>query len=150
MELEAGLHMVSIPVQGADMSVDTLFPDGTTVRTWDPDTKSYVEATTIDPTKSYWVDVPSECTVTVSGTPLDGWTATLSAGWHMIGSLYGDPVGVETISADPSSALEGSSVYCWNPSTGRYDVATQIEQGKGYWVVLSEACELTVGTPGDQ
>ncbi len=148
VELSAGWNMVSVPVEAADMSVDAIFPDAEAVYWWNPATKSYTVPTTIEPEKSYWVAMTSADTVTVSGTLVAEWTDELAAGWNMAGSVYGDPVDVADLSDDPSGSVQTNAIYHWNPGTKSYDMATQIEQGLGYWMAATQSCELTMTASG--
>ena len=96
------------------------------------------------PKKSYWVAVTEDDTVTVSGTPVTEWTNTLAAGWNMVGSVYGASVDVNNIDGGGSGAVLKSAVYWWNPAGKSYDTASQIEEGRGYWLAATQACDLTV------
>ncbi len=147
LSLSAGWNMVSVPVTATDMSVDAIFADAEAVYTWNPGSKSYETPTSIDPKKSYWVAMTSPDTVTVTGTPVTEWTDTLTAGWNMAGSVYGDPVAVGDLQDDPAGSVQTNAIYHWNPGTKSYDVATQIEQGLGYWMAATATCDLTVTAP---
>jgi len=144
LDLQTGWNMVSVPVEADDMSVGAVFPDAEAVYWWNPATKSYTVPTTIEPEKSYWVATTSADTVTVSGTPVTEWTDELVAGWNMAGSVYGDPVAVDDLVDDPSGSVQTNAVYHWTPGEKSYDVASQIQQGLGYWMAATQGCDLTV------
>jgi len=72
------------------------------------------------------------------------WTDTLTTGWNMVGSVCGDPVDRNDLVVNPSGAVETNAIYRWNPATKSYDVATQIQQGVGYWMAATQGCDLTV------
>jgi len=148
ISLATGWNMVSVPVEADDMSVDAVFPDAEAVYTWNPTTKSYETPETIDPKRSYWVAVTSPDTVTVTGTPVTEWTDELTAGWNMVGSVYGDPVDRNDLVVDPPGALQTNAIYHGNPTAKSYDTASQIQQGIGYWMAATQGCELTMTAPG--
>ena len=54
---------------------------------------------------------------------------------------------VGDLSDVPSDALQEGTIYHWNATTKSYEIATHIEQGKGYWAACTDACDLTVGPP---
>ncbi|MBN1856610.1 MAG: SBBP repeat-containing protein [Dehalococcoidia bacterium] len=149
LELKTGWNMVSVPVDTGDTPAADVFDGSEAIYTWNPDSKSYGIPTTIEPEKGYWVAVTGENagTLTVTGMPKTDWTSTLSTGWNMIGSVYGDPVDVDDLDDDSSDALQKGAIYHWNPIAKSYDIATQIEQGLGYWAACTEGCTLTVGPP---
>ena len=43
----------------------------------------------------------------------------------------------------PARILD-SAVYWWDPTGKSYATADQIEEGKGYWIAATQACNLTV------
>ena len=147
LELKAGWNMVSVPIQARDMSSGTIFGSAEAVYWWNPVTKSYTIPTSIDPKKGYWVAVSSDQTVTVTGEPVENWTGSLSAGWNMIGSVSGDPIAVGNLDDVPADTVQDGAIYTWNPTGKCYSIASQIEEGKGYWAACTAACDLVVGPP---
>ena len=83
-------------------------------------------------------------TIGVFGNPITDWTKDLTGGWNMVGSVYGTPVGVNDLSDNPLGSVQTSAVYWWNHESKSYLTATQIEQGKGYWIAAAGDCELSV------
>jgi len=148
MTLSSGWNMVSVPVLGADMSAITIFAGADAVYEWNSDTLSYSIAETIEPQTGYWVASSSERTILVPGTPVADWTDSLAEGWNLIGSVHGDPVAVCDLADTPPETVQDDAIYHWNATTRSYEVATTIEQGKGYWATCIDACELTLGPPG--
>jgi len=146
IDLETGWNMVSVPLRldpDADAPGD-VFTGSVAVYTWDPTLKSYFTPLEIVPEVGYWVAMTAADTITVTGMPVTEWTDALAIGWNMCGSVHGASVAVGDLRDDPSSAVLDSAVYWWNPSSKSYNVATQIEEGKGYWVAATQACDLTV------
>jgi len=146
IEMQAGWNMVSVPlgIFPSNAAPADVFPDADAVYTWNPETKYYETPTTIDPKKSYWGAMTSADTVTVSGEFVTEWPDELTAGWNMAGSVYGDPVDVGDLSDDPAGSVQTNAIYHWNPGDKSYDVASQIEQGLGYWMAATQGCDLTV------
>jgi len=146
IEMQAGWNMVSVPlgIFPSNAAPADVFPDADAVYTWNPETKYYETPTTIDPKKSYWVAITSPETVTVSGIPVTTWTDTLIAGWNMAGSVHGSSVAVGDLQDDPGGSVQTNAIYHWNPVAKSYDVASEIEQGLGYWMAATQGCDLTV------
>jgi sugar lactone lactonase YvrE len=144
--LEAGWNMVSVPLTldpEADAPGD-VFPGNVAVYTWNPTSKSYEAPETIAPEVGYWVAMTTADTITVTGTPATEWTDALTTGWNMCGSVHGDPVDVDDLDDGGSGAVLKGAVYWWDPTGKSYSTASQIDQGKGYWIAATCACELTV------
>jgi len=146
LDLKTGWNMVSVPVVPADTSRAAVFPpaDVVAVYTWNPGTKSYEVPTNIAPEVGYWVAVTEPKTITVTGTPKTTWTSSLTTGWNMVGSVYGDPVAVGALVDDPSGSILDSAIYWWNPVSKSYETATSIVEGQGYWAATTQNCDLTM------
>ena len=128
------------------MATSAIFPDAT-VYEWNPDTKSYFPPPTIDPCKGYWVAVSTDQVVTVEGTPVFSWIDdTISAGWNMVGSIFGQSPGIASPKDNPPGSVQGFG-YTWDPLTKSYVPTTTIEPGKGYWLAASQDCTLTLAPP---
>jgi hypothetical protein len=145
LQLCPGWNMVSVPVQAADMSTQSIFPGVLAVYAWNPQSKSYASPATIEPWRGYRVAVSAAASVTISGTPVANWTTGLSQGWNMIGSAYGDPRGTGSLTTDTTpDPLLRSAVYTWNPTSKTYGVTSSIEQGRGHWLAATAACQVTL------
>ena len=79
--------------------------------------------------------------------PVTEWTSGLTTGWNMCGSVCDASVNVGDLQDDPADAILDSAVYWWNPSSKSYGTASQVEQGKGYWVAATGDCNLTMTAP---
>jgi hypothetical protein len=143
LNLLTGWNLVSVPLV-IDPAHDTpaeVFAGAVAVYAWDADQKAYYTPLSIEPELGYWVAVTQETPITVYGAAVTTWTDTLSAGWNMIGSVYGNPVPVGDLVDNPPSLVV---IYSWNADSKSYETATEIEQGKGYWAAVTETCVLTV------
>jgi len=85
--------------------------------------------------------VMSDTIITVSGVPIYSWTAEMTAGWNLIGSVY-QAVDFSAPDTTPPGKVE-AFCYRWVPGTG-YILATTIEPGKGYWIAATGNCGLTL------
>lgn len=82
------------------------------------------------------------------GTPVTELTNhQLSAGWNMLDSVQGDAVDVGDLVVTGAGSIDDDAVYWWNATTGEFDLVTQFEQGKGYWVVASGDCTVSMTVP---
>ncbi|MBN1857371.1 MAG: S8 family serine peptidase [Dehalococcoidia bacterium] len=142
--LQPGWNMVSLPLVMPDMTVAEVFSGVDAVYMWDPQTKSYSQPVDIEPWRGYWVACSEETTFTWAGAPATTWTRTLSAGWNLIGSVYGASVDFEDPVDAPDDSVEGFA-YSWNPSSKSYVFGEQLDPGYGYWVAATSGCSLTVG-----
>jgi len=139
LELRAGWNMVSLPVEPEDPSAPSVL-DGVgfyQLVTWSG--SGYVSASEFEAGKGYWLLVLQETSVTVTGAPVRGVRLTLPPGWSMVGG--------------PNMEVAASEVFpgfyqlvTWSGSG--YASATSFEPGKGYWALVLEETEITLGSPG--
>ncbi|MCK4222490.1 MAG: hypothetical protein KAX25_06405, partial [Dehalococcoidia bacterium] len=141
--LKAGWNMVSVPVIPADTSVSSVFPGAEVVYTWDPITRSYYVPTDVEPEKGYWVAVIADTNITMTGVIVSTWTSSLTAGWNMIGSIYGKDVDFTDPYDNPDGSVQGFA-YWWDPSTRSYALTYTLESKKGYWAAATQNCQLTL------
>ncbi len=153
LALQEGWNMLSVPMTVGGNTVAEVFAGITpaSVCTWNAGAGSYDELTpesVMDPKKGYWVAVTAEDAglLTIGGIPVESWADTLSTGWHMIGSAYGASIPANTLQCTPPGSIDTTTVYWWNPE-GYYEPAGTIEQGKGFWVAVTQGCDLTVMAP---
>ena len=113
---------------------------------WNPEGFSYQQVTEFQLGQGYWLlDLAAEGEVLQLGLGLENsYQVDLKAGWNMIGSV----AGVYDFS-DPQDAPDGSiadySLFEWKAEGHSYQATTQIEEGKGYWVLCWNDCQLSVG-----
>ena len=137
----AGWSLVSVPLNSGT-SVE-LF--GTTAYRWNPVTGQYDMPTTIEPTKGYWVNLPSSRTVTDTGYEVttDVIIDISSKGWHQISAPWSYSKsaiqvvkGTETKSwADAAAAgWIRDDIYGYVATDGAYTTPSTIDPWYGYWV----------------
>ena len=98
----------------------------------------YIKTINILGGAGYWVYMPSNCSITVSGPALDNLSGyNLTAGWNMIGSP-GAPTSFNQIKGT-CNATKGP--YGYSTITG-YHVASTLGSGNGYLVYVSDSCTL--------
>ncbi|MCR4392628.1 MAG: carboxypeptidase regulatory-like domain-containing protein [Candidatus Acetothermia bacterium] len=133
----AGLYLVSTPV-AADAA-----PYGG--RAKHPVTGRWENVTTIEPIRGYWVELPANKTVTITGTPITAdVTIDLStADWHQISAPWPYPKtailvgrGSETKSWSDAVAAGwiGSVLWGFRATEGNYTPATTIDPWYGYYL----------------
>ncbi|MBI1802940.1 MAG: T9SS type A sorting domain-containing protein [Ignavibacteria bacterium] len=90
--------------------------------------------------RGYWVNFGSAQTLSYWGVPVTFLQVGVLAGWNMIGSLS-QPLDVTKITSNPEGIVQyGYFGY----QVGGYFVATQLEPGKGYWVMVSQNGQLNL------
>lgn len=127
----AGWNLISVPCQQADMSPTALF--GTNllgdVFGHDPGT-GYSTAATLVPGRGYWALFQADTTYTLTGTAAPTTTATVAAGWNLVGPMH---MGIlpDDVTAAGSAVLAPYYAY----TDGLFAPATALEPGQGYWVL---------------
>ena len=135
ISIVAGWNEISFSVIPSDTTFSSILSGVGTyeVYTWTGST--YVMPTNVIAGQAYWVFVPSNQTLTVSGTPVTSVTVSLSAGWTMIGSVNSQTI--------PASIFTGYfQLYIWTGTS--YQVATSISDSCGYWVFVENAQNVTL------
>lgn len=135
-------NMVSLAEGVADSSVHTLFPTALS-HAYSYNGTGYVIATSLAPTRGYWLKFNGDQVVSVTGTPSGGLSIPVTRGWNLIGS---SSVHVQTrnISSSPPGIVT-SQFFAYN---GAYVIATTIEPGKAYWVKVGQDGTLTLPSSG--
>jgi hypothetical protein len=150
IDLVTGWNMVSVPLklpEDGNTPADVFGGEIVAIYSWNPVGKSYGVPLTIEPELGYWVAVTEDKTITFTGMPVTEWESSLTTGWNMCGSVYGDPVLVTNLVDDPTPSIVRSAIYCWNPTGKCYDGATEIHEGMGHWVATTQNCSLTMCPP---
>jgi hypothetical protein len=131
MNLTAGWHMISLPVNPTDKRLKMLFPGAAVVYGYEQGT-GYVRVKPDDDMevgKGYWISLNTAKSYTLTGDLIPSHTHPVASnGWLMIGGCS-DPAQVIPYSCNISV------IYEYVPGTG-YKRVTDLEQGKGYWILL--------------
>lgn len=134
MNMNAGWNLISLPLTPDNSALPALFPDAEVAYGYEDG--GYVDAASLEPGKGYWVKVPADQTYTMEGQPFPGYTASLSSGWHLLGSV--------NTTSSPQVVPEGAMQVMYQYFDGSYRKVTQFSPGYGYWVGAEEACEFAV------
>ncbi len=134
MTLVAGWNLVSLPVVPANNSLTALFPSAVVAYKFVPGT-GYVNTTTLENGKAYWVNVPATVTDYVIGNAFASYSTAVTPPWEMLGSVYSP----DQVPVAHNGAV--NVVYSYNPGTGYVaSVGNMMQPSKGYWV------NMTTGT----
>ncbi len=170
--LKHGWNMVSIPVSkrglvdnmpnpttnqaGPFMVRDLTGCTITSIWQYSAASNQYVKPNVLDPMTGYWIEVSSDCQITISGSR-ESQTTRLGAGWNMISSRSSWDQ-INTAGPNPPPPAPGapqvinpprcnltSSIYNYDPTTNAYTTVTSstaLNDSKGYWVKVQQACQL--------
>ena len=136
MELYAGWNMVSLPVEPTDLTANSVL-DGVEyyqLVTWSG--SGYIDVTSFEGGRGYWLLVLQDFNVSVTGTPLSEVNLTLQPGWNMVGG--------------PNSTVSAANIFedyyqlvTWS-GTGYLD-SSEFEPGKGYWALVLVETDVSIG-----
>ena len=136
-EVLSGWNIIGRPLNVADSSVSTLYPDHepNSLFSWNG---SYQGGSEVARCTGYWLRFPAGATVPINGTSQSSCTINLIQGWNLIAGPSCD-VPIANID-DPSGVITGT-IFGWG---GNYFNATSINQGLGYWVNASGPGTITI------
>ncbi len=134
-DVTEGWNMISAPVQAADMSKTSLFPNS--VSSCFMYNNGYTTVNILETGPGYWLKFGSPQSVSISGSAVS-YNVSLLDGWNMIGPFHQD-VPVASISTIPSGIIT-SAFYAFSAG---YQTTNLLEPGKGYRVKTSQAGEMT-------
>lgn len=152
IELTAGWNLVSLNVTPSSDSVTDLLSGISGVKQLKTMTNSYIPSVnnvfntlqTLSPQTAYFVNMQSPATLVIPGEPLNPALnpIDLQTGWNFVPYLSQD-------AASPLVALSSISLMLqevrdldshWTGSSA--DTLHQMQPGKGYWVKVSQPCQL--------
>ncbi len=142
IHLSTGWNMISLPVQPPTTSWRELFPSAIEAYTYDPVAQTYYPVDELEIGRGYWLLSLADMDVSLSGVPVFSYTLSCGSGWNMVAAPM-VPTGF------PASAIETDPADVTLPPTFWFDGTTYIstpmlEPGKGYWLLLTSDCVLTV------
>ena len=138
-----GWNMVGLSVGVEDENVSIIFPEAINETLYSFD-GSYILEENLVNGQGYWLRFDNAGSTTISGTPINELTITLSEGWNMISGIS-FPVSVDFI-IDPSGLIIPGTVYGFN---GSYFSESTIETGYGYWLRSVSDGEITLSESGN-
>jgi len=83
----------------------------------------------------FWVFAMNEFTSEIGGIPITSISIPVYRGWNLIGSISSDSI---TYHTDPSGIMLTDMIFEWSCETGAYQLASEIESGKGYWIFCTQ------------
>ena len=142
INLKPGWNMFSVPVNTSLNVNDIKTQCGTTNPVWhyNPSSSLYESVTQVQPGYGYWLKVSNNCYIQVSGNNIES-LPELKAGWNQVGALS-QSVNFNDVKGN-CNVLGGPWKY--NPVTLRYELASTLDPSYGYWVRVSNNCNLNAG-----
>jgi hypothetical protein len=140
--LLSGWNLVSLPVLPADLTPAANFPGAVNVFSYL--TGTYATPVNLQRGEGYWALYGSAATQPLSGESFDNTSLTASTGgrWYLIGSATANvPVSTD-LTTSPSGQI-ASGPFEWTGSA--YTTPTNLEPGKGYWVLLTGPATINIG-----
>ena len=135
-ELSPGWSMVSVPMEGLDLALNSLFPDAISAFAF---ADGYQPVTELVPCQGYWLNLENGGRYQLLGKGVDECSPALPAGWSIVGVPWGGATQAQ-IGQDPAAILV--SVFGFS---GGYQTVQQMAAGAGYWVSLNAAGSLELG-----
>jgi len=118
--------------------------DSLASKIWYYSNGNYVEASSIEPGKGYWVKMKYECVVYVTGEPITiGDFPGVNNDWNQIGSPT-ESVKFSTVIGD-CKVLSGPWKY--NTLTNKYEKSEYLAPRIGYWIRVESSCTLGPEVP---
>ena len=136
--VSAGWNLISLPLTPPDANYQSLFPNATAGTLFRYD-GSYISETTLAPGNGYWLNFAAPESVPVSGDVINSIDIHLQQGWNLIGAASCN-IALANV-ADPGNILVPNTLFGYD---GAYISATQIEQGRGYWINAAQAGVITI------
>lgn len=146
LALEAGWNLVSLPLEPVPPEVAAVLDDGQDGArgvlyrgdVWQWQSPGFLAATQLHACVGYWVYANRPAVLLVAGSPADQTALDLVGGWNL--------VGVETAWPVPSDSPFIGAPQAWDASFLRYQAATDLLPGRGYWVTPSGAGSIPIST----
>jgi len=133
-DLEEGWNLISLPLVPENPDLSQIFPDSEVAYAYIDG--SYEVANQLEPGRGYWINIPQNDTYTLYGSPFSELTLSLSTGWHMLGAL--------STTSIPTTTMENVISVIFLFKGGTYAEVNEMTSSLGYWVNVTEACELTL------
>jgi hypothetical protein len=124
-----GWNLVGLPVGVEDASYNILFPESIEGTLYSF-SGGYNPEIILIHGEGYWLRFIWAGSTTITGTPINELTISLSEGWNLITGTS-NPLNISDI-LDPNGIIISGTIYGFTP--GGYTNAEIIEPGKGYWI----------------
>ena len=125
----ADWNLMGLPLEVEDSSYGILFPESIegTLFSFDD---GYDLETNLIPDVGYWLRFNEDGSTTITGTPINELTISLSEGWNLISGIT-NSLNFSHI-YDPNGLIIPGTIYGFSPNG--YSEAEVIHPGKGNWV----------------
>ena len=150
--LNPGWNLVSVPVNLADFSMETLFAGNSEQmslfddRIWNWDGITYQSASQLHPGKGYWIKSPVETFMETNGSIPDPLTESYEKGWQLVGVK-----GENAFQLNDSIDIRGT-IWGWDSENQEYymidspglppERQNKLLPGHGYWMYFGEPTTL--------
>jgi hypothetical protein len=137
-----GWTLISLPGVADDMSVGALFPDlkYDWALTYN---QGYLKTSTLEPNKGYWLYIKEPSRQHLDVLPVYAVSYTFDKpGWYLMGGIAEAKDFSEPVCTPPNGVQP--PVYAYDPGSGSYLTTNVLEPQTGYWMMISNACELNV------
>ena len=150
--LKQGWNLISVPVNLADFSMETLFAGNSQQaslfddRIWTWDGVTYQSASQLHPGKGYWIKSPVETFMETNGSIPESLTESYEKGWQLVGVK-----GENAFQMNDSIDTRGT-VWGWDSENQEYYMIdspslppgrqNKLLPGHGYWMYFGEPTTL--------
>jgi hypothetical protein len=135
-------NLVGLPLEVEDASYNILFPESTEGTLYSFD-ETYILGSTLNQSEGYWLRFDNSGTTTITGTPIDELTISLSEGWNLVSGLHFD-LSIYSIN-DSDSTIVPSTLFGFSDA---YFLTEELVPGKGYWLRAFQDGEVTITGDG--
>lgn len=173
IQLKAGDNLIALPLIPQDTNISNiLFPIITQVKdVWEfnpadvndpwkhyrPGLEDYSDLNQMDAGKGYWINVKTNVTLQITGTPVpENSLVNLKKGWNIIGWPYQYSHGITTAFCALTFGTDYNQVSRFNSTTKTQenflnqpasDDFTDFEPGKTYYIYMLQDMVISIGVP---
>jgi hypothetical protein len=130
--------LVGLSLAVEDASCDILFPESVEETLYSYN-GGYMSQSELTPGEGYWLLFPSNGNTTLSGSPINELTLSLTSDWNLISGIS-EPVSINSM-LDPDSIMVPSTLFGF---TDAYSESEIIMPGEGYWIRTFQEGEITL------
>ena len=139
VSLTSGWNLLGYPINGASQIVKDLYPGALTKAFNYDHTHGYTLTSTVTNGRGFWLKHGPPAIDTLVGTEISSITIPVTPGWNLIGSITRSVSVGSVIQVPPGNTLTPYYEYI-----GSYHIADSIKPGKGYWIKVKLAGQLTL------
>ncbi len=143
VHLYYGWNMVGLPVLPRSLQYRDVFPSALSAPlSYSADSGlGYFVADTMQIGYGYWIYSPGDMDVQILGYHIPYINRSFTnPGWYIVSGIT-DTTG---FSITPPDSLAMTNLLWFNPTTGAYDLSTELFPGRGYWLLANGGCQYDV------